>query len=136
MYQLTIEPLGTTIEVEENQTLLDAALRQGIYLPHACGHGMCGSCKVDVADGEVSEGAFGISSDYAQKLTDTVFLTNDTDIIWSESDTNVINDLAVSVSMTETLALRASVLTDYNSEPGTAKNTDNTFGVSLVYSFN
>ena len=90
----------------------------------------------DVADGEVSEGAFGISSDYAQKLTDTVFLTNDTDIIWSESDTNVINDLAVSVSMTETLALRASVLTDYNSEPGTAKNTDNTFGVSLVYSFN
>ncbi|GAA6142771.1 phenol 2-monooxygenase domain-containing protein [Hydrogenophaga sp. 5NK40-0174] len=57
MYQLTIEPLGTTIEVEDNQTLLDAALRQGIYLPHACGHGMCGSCKVDVADGEVDHGA-------------------------------------------------------------------------------
>jgi phenol hydroxylase P5 protein len=56
-YQLTIEPLGVTIEVEENQTMLDAALRQGIYLPHACGHGLCGSCKVQVSEGEVDHGA-------------------------------------------------------------------------------
>ena len=56
-YQLTIEPLGATIEVEEGQTVLDAALRQGIYLPHACGHGLCGSCKVQVCGGEVDHGA-------------------------------------------------------------------------------
>ncbi|WP_431275878.1 NADH:ubiquinone reductase (Na(+)-transporting) subunit F [Variovorax ureilyticus] len=56
-YQLTIEPLGATIEVEEDQTLLDAALRQGIYLPHACGHGLCGSCKVQVCNGDVDHGA-------------------------------------------------------------------------------
>jgi phenol hydroxylase P5 protein len=56
-YQLTIEPLAATIEVEEGQTLLDAALRQGIYLPHACGHGLCGTCKVQVCDGEVDHGA-------------------------------------------------------------------------------
>ena len=31
-YQLTIEPLGATIEVQEGQTMLDAALRHGIYL--------------------------------------------------------------------------------------------------------
>ena len=55
-YQLTIEPLGATIEVEEGQTLLDAALRQGIYIPHACGHGLCGTCKVEVSDGEVDHG--------------------------------------------------------------------------------
>ena len=55
--RLTIEPLGTTIEVEDGQTLLDAALRQGIYIPHACGHGLCGTCKVQVADGEVDHGA-------------------------------------------------------------------------------
>ena len=29
-YQLTIEPLGATIDVEEGQTVLDAALRQGM----------------------------------------------------------------------------------------------------------
>ena len=56
-YQLTIEPLGATIEVQEGQTMLDAALRHGIYLPHACGHGLCGSCKVQVCDGEVDHGA-------------------------------------------------------------------------------
>jgi len=55
-YQLTIEPLGTSIEVEDGQTVLDAALRQGIYIPHACGHGLCGTCKVQVCDGEVDHG--------------------------------------------------------------------------------
>jgi phenol/toluene 2-monooxygenase (NADH) P5/A5 len=53
---LTIEPLGATIEVEDGQTLLDAALRQGIYIPHACGHGLCGTCKVMVCNGEVDHG--------------------------------------------------------------------------------
>jgi len=57
MYQLTIEPLGATIEVEEGQTVLDAALRQGIYIPHACCHGLCGTCKVQVSDGDVDLGA-------------------------------------------------------------------------------
>lgn len=56
-YQLTIDPLGATIEVEDGQSMLDAALRQGIYLPHACGHGLCGTCKVQVSDGQVDHGA-------------------------------------------------------------------------------
>ena len=55
-YQLTIEPLGATIEVQAGQTLLDAALRSGLYIPHACGHGLCGTCKVEVCDGEVDHG--------------------------------------------------------------------------------
>lgn len=56
-YTLTIEPLGEEIEVAEGQTILDACLRAGIYLPHACGHGLCGTCKTDVVDGEVDHGA-------------------------------------------------------------------------------
>lgn len=55
--QLTLEPLGATIEVEDGQTILDAALRQGIYIPHACGHGLCGTCKIEVLEGEVDHGA-------------------------------------------------------------------------------
>lgn len=90
----------------------------------------------DVGSADVSEGAFGISSDYAHKLTDSLFLTNDTDIILSSSDDVIFNDLALNVSMTDTLALRTSILTEFHTEPGTAKSTDNTFGVSLVYSFN
>ncbi len=56
-HQLTIEPLGATIDVASGQSMLDAALRQGIYLPHACGHGLCGTCKVQVCEGEVDHGA-------------------------------------------------------------------------------
>ena len=52
-YQLTIEPLGETIDVDDGQTILDAALRAGIWLPYACNHGLCGTCKVDVIEGEV-----------------------------------------------------------------------------------
>lgn len=52
-HRLTIEPLGATIAVEPGQTLLDAALRAGIWLPYACNHGLCGTCKVDVVEGEV-----------------------------------------------------------------------------------
>jgi len=55
-YELSIEPLGETIETDEKQTLLDAALRRGIYLPHACCHGLCGTCKVSVLEGEVDHG--------------------------------------------------------------------------------
>lgn len=55
-YELTIEPLGVTIEVEEGQTILDAALRNGVYLPHACCHGLCATCKVEIEDGEVDHG--------------------------------------------------------------------------------
>lgn len=91
----------------------------------------------DVASADISEAAFGASSDFAYKLTDTVFLTNDTDIITSSADTVVYNDLAVSVAMTDALALRTSVLTEYHSDPEPGfTSTDNTFGISLVYSFN
>lgn len=61
-YELRIEPLGVTIEIEDDQTILDAALRNGIYLPHACCHGLCATCKVDIVDGVVD---FGEASTFA-----------------------------------------------------------------------
>lgn len=56
-HTLTIEPSGESIEVEDGQTVLDACLRAGVWLPHACGHGLCGTCKVDVVEGEVELGS-------------------------------------------------------------------------------
>jgi len=55
-YQVTIMPIGHTIEVQDGQNILDASLRAGIYLPHACCHGLCATCKVQVLDGEVDHG--------------------------------------------------------------------------------
>ncbi|BAW21420.1 phenol hydroxylase P5 protein [Pseudomonas putida] len=56
-YNVTIEPTGEIIEVEEGQTILQAALRQGVWLPFACGHGTCATCKVQVVEGEADHGA-------------------------------------------------------------------------------
>jgi len=36
--------------------MLDASLRAGFYLPHACCHGLCATCKIQVLDGEVEHG--------------------------------------------------------------------------------
>ncbi|MGB1563489.1 MAG: NADH:ubiquinone reductase (Na(+)-transporting) subunit F [Sinimarinibacterium flocculans] len=55
-YQITVEPVGQNLEANEGQTLLDACLRAGVWLPHACGHGLCGTCKVQVVDGEIDLG--------------------------------------------------------------------------------
>ncbi len=91
----------------------------------------------DFDDDDISEAAFAVSSNYFNKFSDSVALTNDTDVITSESDTVVYNDLGVNVAMNRSLALRTSIQTEYHSDPAPDEDhTDNTFGVSLVYSFN
>ena len=61
-FELTIEPIGETIEVEEGQKVLDACLRAGIYLPYACNHGLCATCKIQVLEGAVEHNE---ASDFA-----------------------------------------------------------------------
>jgi phenol hydroxylase P5 protein len=61
-YTVTVEPLGAEIECREDQTVLDACLREGVWLPHACTHGTCGTCKAQVLDGELD---LGDASPYA-----------------------------------------------------------------------
>ncbi|MEH6638140.1 MAG: phenol 2-monooxygenase domain-containing protein [Porticoccaceae bacterium] len=61
-YQVTIEPTGDIVSVEEGQTILDAALRQGVWLPFACGHGTCATCKVELLEGDVD---IGMASSFA-----------------------------------------------------------------------
>lgn len=56
-YTITVEPLGREIECREDQTILDACLRNGVWLPHSCTHGTCATCKAEVLDGEVDHGA-------------------------------------------------------------------------------
>lgn len=61
-YTVTVEPLGAEIQCREDQTVLDACLREGIWLPHACTHGTCGTCKAQLLDGELD---LGDASPYA-----------------------------------------------------------------------
>lgn len=55
-YHVTIHPLGQSVDIGEGQTILDACLRAGVWLPHACCHGLCATCKVQVLDGEIEHG--------------------------------------------------------------------------------
>lgn len=52
-FQVTIRSSGHTFTVDENESILDAALRQGIILPYGCRNGACGACKGAVASGNV-----------------------------------------------------------------------------------
>jgi propane monooxygenase reductase subunit len=53
IHNVRFEPLGIEMEVEEGETVLDAAFRQGISLMHGCKEGQCGSCKSRLIDGDI-----------------------------------------------------------------------------------
>jgi len=55
-FEITIDSIGQSVPVREGQTVLDACLRAGIWLPHACCHGLCATCKVQVLEGECDHG--------------------------------------------------------------------------------
>ena len=52
-YQVTVQPSGHTFSVDAGESVLDAALRQGIILPYGCRNGACGSCMGRVVDGRI-----------------------------------------------------------------------------------
>jgi len=52
-YEITIDGSEKTFIVKEGESILIAALRQGVMLPYSCKNGTCGSCKGVVLSGEV-----------------------------------------------------------------------------------
>ncbi|MCR9087684.1 MAG: 2Fe-2S iron-sulfur cluster binding domain-containing protein [Rhodobacteraceae bacterium] len=52
IYKVRLEPVGVEFDVEEDETILDAAFRQGIALPHGCKEGQCSACKCIKLEGE------------------------------------------------------------------------------------
>jgi len=63
--QVQIKPSGHAFYVERNETLLDAALRQGINLRYGCRNGACGACKGKVLSGDFHypEAPIGLTED-------------------------------------------------------------------------
>lgn len=54
--QITLRPSGHVFHVQDGETVLEAALREGYRLPYGCRNGSCGSCKGKVAAGTVDHG--------------------------------------------------------------------------------
>jgi propane monooxygenase reductase subunit len=52
-YQVRLEPVGIEFEVDEDETVLRGAFRQGLMLMHGCKEGQCAACKSFLLDGEV-----------------------------------------------------------------------------------
>ncbi len=56
LYQVQLKTSGKTFSVEADETVLEAALRQGINLPYGCKNGACGSCKGKCIEGKIRHG--------------------------------------------------------------------------------
>ena len=87
----------------------------------------------DGAGNSETETGYIASSRLYYKFTDTVFATNDTDLLYSDTATRITNDLGVNFKMSDAFATRVSYLTEYND--ARAIRSDNKLGVSLVMGF-
>ena len=67
MFQITVQPSASAFECAEDETLLTAALRQGLTIPHGCKDGVCGACKGKVLGGEFEHGTKAVSLTEADK---------------------------------------------------------------------
>ena len=52
-YRIHIEPSGHALHADAGESVLDAALRQGLALPYGCRNGACRSCKGRILEGRV-----------------------------------------------------------------------------------
>ncbi len=57
-HHMLVRPDNRIVAVRAGDTILDAALREGIALPFECRNGGCGQCKATLAYGEVDHGAY------------------------------------------------------------------------------
>lgn len=80
-----------------------------------------------------TETGYLAASRFFYKINDNVFVSNDTDLLKSDTALRIDNDLGVSVKMTDTLSTRISYLSEYNDSR--AIRTDNKVGLALVLGF-
>lgn len=52
-FSISIDQSEHTFTANDNETILDAALRAGVELPYGCRNGSCGSCKIRLLRGAV-----------------------------------------------------------------------------------
>lgn len=55
-FQVSIQPSRHEFQAEADETILEAALRQGLTLPYGCRDGACGACRGQVISGTIDHG--------------------------------------------------------------------------------
>ena len=98
-HEVRLEPSGHTFTVAPGETVLAAALRQGIGLPYGCRNGACGACKGVLRSGELAydeyqERALHASEKAAGKAL-TCCTHPLTDIVFEVRELSGAKDLAI-----------------------------------------
>ncbi|MHB8535304.1 MAG: 2Fe-2S iron-sulfur cluster-binding protein, partial [Sulfuricaulis sp.] len=57
-FKIRVESSGHEFTAQENETVLAAALRQGVTLAYSCRNGDCGTCKGKIVSGRVDYGKY------------------------------------------------------------------------------
>ena len=93
-----------------------------------------GVSYLEYGDGtSYTETGYLAASRFYYKINENVFISNDTDVLSSDTALRANNDFGINVKLTDTLSTRVSYLSEYNdSRP---IRTDNRVGVSLVMGF-
>lgn len=87
-----IRQARTSLEIQDGQTLLEAALAAGIPYPHGCRSGRCGSCKSRLIEGEVEllpHSRFALADEEKSDgliLACRALLQKDVAVAWLSSD--------------------------------------------------
>lgn len=55
-FKVVVKPSNREFTMEAGETVLDAALRNGLSFPYGCRSGVCGACKNKVLEGELDYG--------------------------------------------------------------------------------
>jgi putative salt-induced outer membrane protein len=139
---------GQLVAAFDNLAELDEAVKQDVFVGAGLGYRIYNSADTQwsiqagpgyrtakvVGQDDVEEAAASASSNIFRSLSDSSYVTNDTDVIYSETLTTINNELALNVAMTNTLSLRTSVTSVFNAEQSIDEGV-NTFGISVIYNF-
>jgi CDP-4-dehydro-6-deoxyglucose reductase len=74
-FTVTVQPSGRSFNVEPDEPILHAAIREGIGLPYGCKDGACGSCKSRLLEGRVVHGVHQAKALSAEEARSGLILT-------------------------------------------------------------
>ncbi len=98
-YSVTIEQHDGPITVEMGETILAAALRQGVAYPHGCQSGNCGACKSRLVSGDVEIAPYSAFALTQEERDQDLLLAcrsvpwGDVTVAWLEQDEAAVHPL-------------------------------------------
>ncbi|QGQ98167.1 hypothetical protein EHS13_26415 [Paenibacillus psychroresistens] len=54
-YQIKLLPSNQTFEIKKDEIILDAAIRQGVYISYSCRNGTCRTCLFEIKEGAIQQ---------------------------------------------------------------------------------